>query len=109
MSSANKSHENPHSIKTLSIQRLREIFDQYDINKDQKLDEKELNSLVTDIYKHYSHKKEILENDNKLIEETVKDLLKIRDLDKNGSLNFDEFIAYYDGKNIIEHSQGIKS
>ena len=88
--------------------KLKELFHKYDKNKDQKLDMSELRSLVRDIYIE-THKlvleSDLLEEDLKLIDDTVKDLMKIRDSNNSGSLEFDEFTKYYDGKDIIQHSQ----
>ena len=90
--------------------KLKELFNKYDKNKDHKLDSNELRSLVRDIYIE-THKlvleSDLMEEDLKLIDETVRDLMRIRDSNNTGSLEFDEFSKYYDGKDIIQHSQGM--
>ena len=96
-------------LHLLTVSKLREIFDKYDTNKDKKLDETELNILVTDIFKHYNKKtdkSELSTEDQEIISFTVSDLLKLRDLNKNGALDWDEFASYYRGKNVIENSHG---
>jgi Ca2+-binding EF-hand superfamily protein len=78
--------------------KLKELFHKYDKNKDQKLDMSELRSLVRDIYIE-THKlvleSDLLEEDLKLIDDTVKDLMKIRDSNNSGSLEFDEFTKFF--------------
>ena len=45
------------------------------------------------------------EEDIHLISKTVKDLIKLRDLDNSKTLDLDEFTRYLKGKNILEDSE----
>lgn len=86
------------SKKTISKEQLREIFDKYDKNHDQNLDEKELYSLLSDIYtqsiqsdpniKNLQEELKFLESPKgrELISKAVKKLLSLRDTNKNGKL-----------------------
>ena len=90
---------------TISHNNLKEIFAKYDLNNDHKIDESELNNLVTDVLKQNKNNNELNEEDIQLISKTVKDLIKLRDLDNSKTLDLDEFTRYLKGKNILEDSE----
>lgn len=84
--------------KTISKEQLREIFDKYDQNHDQHLDEKELTSLLSDIYVQSVYSDPSIKNiqeeikfldtpkGQELISVAVKELLTLRDTNHNGKL-----------------------
>ena len=90
----------------LTESRLRELFSKYDTNKDNTLDSSELKMLVSDVFKETRKSQHLAEEDHLLISKTVDELLNSRDLDKNKTLDWEEFSAYCKGKNIIEDSEG---
>jgi Ca2+-binding EF-hand superfamily protein len=88
--------------KKLSIQELKIIFDKFDTNKDQVLDKDELKLLVTQVFKETKKIDNLNEIDTNLIHKTVENLLKIKDTNSDGSLDWSEFSSYFQDKDIIE-------
>jgi len=106
--SNNDKDKHGNEIRHLTRSELGEIFDRYDTNHDGVLQVSEMNLLVTDVYKKYFKKTDLTESDNAAILRTVNELINIRDTDKNGVIDWNEFYSYYEGKNIIESTHGRK-
>jgi len=107
MSIINNEKEN----KKLSIKDLikkKELachFKHYDKNKDGKIDESELEIMVEEIYKKNYLKDELLFADKQIIAKTTKYIMFIYDKNKNGTIELNEFITYYHGKDIFQSTQ----
>jgi Ca2+-binding EF-hand superfamily protein len=83
---------------------IRELFQKYDVNKDNRIDKEELNLLVRDLYmKNHNIKdiKDLNQNDKAVIANSVEELLKVRNHNKNDSLQIEEFISYNQGNDIV--------
>jgi len=88
---------------------IRELFHKYDVNKDNKIDKEELNLLVRDLYtKNHNIKdiKDLNQNDKAVIANSVEQLLKVSNQNKNDSLQIEEFINHHQGNDIVS-STGI--
>jgi Ca2+-binding EF-hand superfamily protein len=90
---------------SLSKSQLKEIFQKYDVNNDNKLEFSELKNLVTDVFKETRQQQTISEEDEKAISKTVNDIISKRDIDNNKTLDWEEFSSYYMGNDIIEQSK----
>lgn len=88
--------------KILSKEDLKIIFEKYDTNKDNSLDKKEVLLLVEDVYKHMSKKETLSKDELKVIEKSVEELMTLKDTNKDGTLQWDEFSTYIEGKNFME-------
>ena len=91
--------------RRLSENKLKELFDKYDSDKNNKLDLTKLNHLVSDVLKEVKNVNSISSDDQLIITKTVSDLLANRNSENNTTLDWNEFSSYYRGKNIIEESQ----
>ena len=85
----------------LCQEKVREIFNRYDLNKDQKLEKSELEIFAADIYKNNSKITGLNQDDKKKIDETVRDLILILEKNNAGKLDFKEFLQYYKTRNLI--------
>ena len=93
----------------LSELEMRELFQKYEINKDNTVDKQELSLFVRDIYIRNHNIKEIKDltpNDESIIKKSVDELVKGRGDNKDGSLQLEEFLSYHKG-NDINQSSGI--
>jgi len=88
--------------KKLTELEIRELFKKYDANDDKEICEKELTEMVTDIYLLSHNLKELQPNDLIIIQRSVEELMKIKDINKDGKLQFDEFNSNHEGNNIIQ-------
>lgn len=89
----------------LSESEIRELFNKYDINKDNSVDQKELHLLVRDIYiKNHNIKdvKDLTQHDQETIKKSVEELMKVRDHNKDGSLQIEEFLSKHQDGDIIQ-------
>ena len=94
---------------SLNTEELKNLFAKYDKNNDKKLDELELHQLVKDILDRLNHdrqKKSLTpEVEKEIINKTVKDIIRIKDKDKNGVIDLEEFLDYYQGQDIFETTE----
>ena len=88
----------------LTENEIRELFYKYDIDKDNTINHSELTKMVTEIYLKSSSLKELNPNDDIIIKLSVDELLKIKDSNKDGKLEIEEFVTHYNGKNIFEQT-----
>ena len=95
--------------KKLSETKIKDIFLKYDQNKDHKLGEKELHSLMTDLFKETNNLNKMEQDNHKIIEEIVREIKQIQDKNKDGKLEFKEILAYFEKKNILmkSHSKSL--
>lgn len=99
--------ENNYSQKKLSEKEIRDLFNKYDVNKDNTIDSKELTKMVSDIYLKSHNLTELNEKDKLIINKSVVELLKLKDLNKDGHLQFEEFMNHYNGQDIYHHTGNI--
>ncbi len=99
--------ETTDSGKKLSEKEIRDLFIKYDVNKDEKIDSKELTNLVTDMYKKSHGLTEINEKDQLVVDRSVAELLRVKDSNSDGHLQFDEFVNNYNGLDIFQHSGNV--
>ena len=107
MAENNTSNKNSNTqiSKKLTEDDLISQFIKFDLNKDNQIDEYELYLMIEEIYKNSFSKYKLLDLDRKIITKTVKDILKVKDEDKNGMIDLEEFISYYKNKDILEIAQ----
>jgi len=91
--------------RKLTELEIRDLFQKYDVNKDNTINREELFFLVRDIYiRNHDIKdiKDLTSNEEILINRSVDQLLKERDVNKDGSLQVEEFLSYHQGNDIIQ-------
>jgi Ca2+-binding EF-hand superfamily protein len=86
----------------LSENEIKEIFKKYDTNEDNQIDKNELTLMVTDIYKKTHKTEDLSEKDKIVINKSVEKLINVKDSNKDGTLQLEEFISYYNGENIVK-------
>jgi Ca2+-binding EF-hand superfamily protein len=96
---------NENNKNSYSVSKLQEIFQKYDINKDNKLEISELKNLVTDIFKETKNLKVISQEDELVISKVVDNIISKRDSDNNKALDWEEFSSLYMGADIVEQSK----
>ena len=103
------SYNHSHSNKKEDLNEMRKLFNEFDINKDKKIDKNELKILVTNVFKNRKNISELKFKEEITIDNTVNKILKKTDSDKNGVITFEEFKERCQCKHFDEIVGKIKS